>query len=169
METELILSAGGLPPLSARGCTQELMPISNGSLKRTVNGELVMVGSPVHKYRSVISCDDKTVMATEGLYPGIEITVGCIQRLWQKVMPDPANSVVLLDRAPIEGSVAVVDVDQQMIPVVSIDQQQVRLLDRQKIYYVSYRPWLAMRMVTYRLMTNEWGIKSGWRLELEEI
>jgi hypothetical protein len=35
--------------------------------------------------------------------------------------------------------------------------------------YVSYRPWLDMRVVTFSLNTNEWGLKAGWRLELEEI
>jgi hypothetical protein len=35
--------------------------------------------------------------------------------------------------------------------------------------FVSYRPWLDMRVVTFSLSTNEWGLKAGWRLELEEI
>ena len=76
METELILSVGGFPPLSARGCKQELIPVSKGALRRTINGELVLVGNQDLKYKSIIQCDDKTSLATNGLYPGAEVMVG---------------------------------------------------------------------------------------------
>ena len=87
METELILSVGGLPPLSARDCVQELIPIEQGRLRRTINGELIFVGKQWSKYRSVIYCTDKTTLATNGLIPGTVVKVGCIQRLWQKFYP----------------------------------------------------------------------------------
>ena len=169
METELILNIGGLPPLSARGCKQELMPIQQGSFMRTINGELVLVGGGDLKYRSTIECEDKTTMATNGLYPGSELMVGCIQRLWEKVSNDAANEAVTLERYPVTGSVVVMDEDQKQVLVEKVDGKTVHLKDRAKTYYISYRPWLNMRAITYSLNTNEWDLKSGWTLELEEI
>jgi hypothetical protein len=82
MESELIINRGGFPPLSARGCIQSLMPIESGVLKRTINGSLVYTGKgPAHKYRSIISCEDKASLAMEGFWRGSELKVGCIQRI----------------------------------------------------------------------------------------
>ena len=169
METELILNLGGLPPLSARGCKQELAPIQQGTFYRTINGELVLVGGGDLKYRSVIECQDKTTMATNGLYPGSEVMVGCIQRLWEKISSDDENESVTLDRYPVRGSVIVMDEDQKQIAVSKIDGKTIHLKDRSKTYYISYRPWLNMRALTYSLNTDEWDLKGGWTLELEEI
>ena len=169
METELILSVGGFPPLSARGCQQDLIPVPQGSLRRTINGELVMVGSQELKYKSTIKCNDKTSLATDGLFPGCEVMVGCIQRLWQKVVENKDNEPVVLERHPVKGSVVVVDENQQEIKITSLDGKKVQLSDRSDTCYISYRPWLNMRAITYSLNTDEWGVKGGWSLEVEEI
>ncbi len=169
METELILSVGGFPPLSARGCIQQIIPLEQGKLRRTINGELIYVGKPISKYRSIIYCTDKTSLSTEGLNPGAPIQVGCIQRLWQKVMPDSGNNPILLERPPVEGSVTVIDEKQKSLKIQSVNNQEVQLKDRDSVCFVSYRPWLNMRTVRYNLQTNEWGLKAGWQLELEEI
>ena len=169
METELILSVGGFPPLSARGCKQELIPVSKGALRRTINGELVLVGNQDLKYKSIIQCDDKTSLATNGLYPGAEVMVGCIQRLWQKVKEGGENEPITLERYPVKGSICVVDDNQKEVVIKELDGKTILLQDRHKTYYISYRPWLNMRAVTYSLNTDEWGIKGGWSLEVEEI
>jgi hypothetical protein len=169
METELILSVGGFPPLSARGCIQQIIPLEQGKLRRTINGELIYIGSPISKYRSIIYCTDKASLATEGLNPGAPVQVGCIQRLWQKVMPDPDNKPIMLERSPVEGSVSAIDGKQNPLEIQSVNNQEIQLKDRQVICFVSYRPWLNMRTVRYNLQTNEWGLKAGWQLELEEI
>lgn len=169
METELILSVGGFPPLSARGCQQDLIPVLQGSLRRTINGELVMVGSQDLKYKSTIKCSDKTSLATDGLYPGCEVMVGCIQRLWQKVTENKDNEPMILERYPVKGSVVVMDENQKEIEIAALDGKRIQLQDRSNTYYISYRPWLNMRAITYSLNTDEWGIKGGWSLEVEEI
>jgi hypothetical protein len=169
METELILSVGGMPPLSARGCIQQIMPIPQGNLRRTINGELIYVGRPIAKYRSVIYCTDKASLATEGLSPGVTIQVGCIQRLWQKVLPDPDNKPIMLERTPVSDSVIVIDEQQRHLEIESVDKQEIRLKSREGTCFVSYRPWLNMKTVRYNLQTNEWGLTAGWHLELEEI
>lgn len=167
MESVLILSKGGFPPLSARGCIQHLMPIMGGDLKRTINGLLVYTGNPlIHKYRSIITCEDKTVLALDEFWRGSQIRVGCIQSLWQKVTKSP----VILSREPIEGSIFVITDQQQDRQIQEIQGRKVILkIGSDEDVYLSYRPWLDMRVVNFAFMTNEWGLKSGWRLELEEI
>ena len=169
METELILSVGGLPPLSARGCKQDLIPVPQGNLRRTINGELVMVGGQDLKYKSTVKCNDKTSLATDGLFPGCEVLVGCIQRLWHKVKENQDNAPITLERYPVKGSVVAIDENQNEIPVREIEGRRIQLKDRARDYYISYRPWLNMRAITYSLNTDEWGVKGGWSLEMEEI
>ena len=167
MESELILSRGGFPPLSARGCAQSLMPLESGALRRTINGRLVYTGAPTaHKYRSVISCEDKASLALDGIWRGSEVRVGCIQRLWQKV----EGREIMLGRDPVENSIFVVSERQEEREIQDVTGRKVILAASPfGQMFVSYRPWLDMRVTTFSLYTNEWGLKAGWRLEMEEI
>jgi hypothetical protein len=172
VETELVISGAGFPPLSARGCVQELIPVSLGHFKRTVNGDLVLLGSPEKKYKSTISCDDKTVIATDKLAIGDSVEVSCIQRLWQKcpgAQGDPER-VVTLDRLPVDGSIYALDEKHRPVPMTPLDGKTVRVdpMDNTQSCFVSYRPRLTMRLTRYRLKTDEWGVKTGWEMELEE-
>lgn len=116
MESVLLLSVGGLPPRSARGCIQELFPVNQGKFRRTVNGELVYLGpQTVLKYRSVVRCHDTSVLASEGLFPGQSLKIGCIQRLWQKA----SSQSVVLERMPVAGSVLAMGGDQKPIQITS--------------------------------------------------
>lgn len=165
METELILSQGGLPPLSARGCIQELMPIESGVLRRTIDGRLIYAGhSRTHKYRSIICCEDKAGLALEGLWRGSLLRVGCIQRLWQKAH----GASVSLERDPVEGSVFAVTPGQERVIIQEMAGRKI-VLENEGGVFVSYCPWLEMRVVTFSLTTNEWGLKAGWKLILEEV
>lgn len=169
METELILSVGGFPPLSARGCEQTLKPIHQKIFKRTFNGDLVSIGAPILKYESTISCHDKTAVATEGMCPGIRMDVGCIQRLWQKVDPSSCEKDVLLERKPVENSISVVDERGQNMMFSVVSERTIRLPASDATYFITYRPWLSMRLVDFQLTTNEWGMTAGWCLMLEEV
>lgn len=164
METTLILSRGGLPPLSARGCSQELTPLSQGQFKRTVNGELIFIGIQGKKYKTTISCQDVTVIATDDLIPGSIIEVSCIQPLWQKVIGGKAT----LERTPVLGSITVVSEDKKPVQLIRCEENNVEIATLD-VAYVCYRPILAMRLISYSLKMNEWGLKSGWTLELEEV
>ncbi len=165
MESDLIFSVGGLPPLSARGCIQELTPLALGQLRRTVNGKLVYIGADhQQKYYSVITCQDKTPFAHEGLWRGSLIKVGCIQRLWQKVK----GETVTLERDPIVGSIVAIDQAQKPIDILAIEERTLTLSSVENVY-ISYRPWLEMRVVTFLINTDEWGVKAGWKLETEEV
>ena len=108
-ETILTLSIGGFPPLSSRGCTQELTTVIQDEFVRTLSGKLVSLGlfsgSLSKKYKTTITCQDITVVATGGLVPGMIIEVGCIQRLWQHSF----DHEIVLDKKPVEGSVVAHD------------------------------------------------------------
>jgi hypothetical protein len=176
MESELILNPGGFPPLSARGCVQHLRPIEAGLMRRTINGALIYAGKPLaHKYHSIIYCEDKASLPLEGLWRGSEVRVGCIQQLWHQT----TQREVLLERDPREGSVLVMTSTREEIEIQSVKGRKVIIADRGlkdrglddkgSEVFIAYRPWLHMRIITFSLMTDEWGLKAGWRLELEEI
>lgn len=169
MESILKLSVGGLPPLSARGCTQTLIPLPLGHQQRTLNGELVHWGEQGVKYKSCIQCQDQSVLATDGLHPGVNVTVECIQPLWQRfeAQADGSNTICL-DRAPVEGSVVAMTAERDPLSV-TCDGNCIELPGMAEPIFVCYRPRLHMKVCHYELFTNEWGLSSGWKLELEEI
>lgn len=142
------------------------MPIESGILRRTINGELIYAGKiQSHKYRSIISCEDKASIAMEGFWRGSELKVGCIQRLWQK----GHGTEVVLERDPVERSVFATTPDQKEVTIESVAGRRITFTLNVLDAFVSYRPWLNMRVISFTLTTDEWGLKAGWRLELEEI
>ncbi|GHS91578.1 hypothetical protein AGMMS49949_02200 [Alphaproteobacteria bacterium] len=169
MQTELTLSIGGLPPLSARGCVQDLKPVAQGELKRTLNGELLFVGHAAHKYRSTLRCTDQTAMATDGLPVGAEVVVGCIQPLCQKVGAHGGVITVTLDRLPVEGSVSVIDDNKKPLEGVTVAGRTVTLPGSERDVFIFYNPQLTMRVLSFSLQTDEWSQKASWTLDLEEI
>lgn len=165
-ESDLKLSCGGFPPWSARGCTQVLQPIPTGELRRTVNGQLVYTGlKNCQKYQSLIQCQDKSAIALDGVWTGHEVEVSCIQRLSQKV----SGQIGLLDRAPVPGTVRAVDEDGNPIRIEDVEDTRIRFAAPARSAFISYCPLLRMRVVDFGYDTDEWGLKSGWRLKLEEI
>lgn len=183
METELTLSRGGFPPFSARGCTQELFPVPTGQMKRTLDGTLVFVGGQAFppKYASLIKGQDKTVPALEGIWRGSVLKVGCLQRLWQKIPQEIQNQGgnLTLERDPVPHSLGLWGKgaedfrwEQKEGRQVSVGRQQREgnvMAPPSGELFLSYRPWLDMRVQSFSLFTDEWGMKSGWQLGLEEI
>lgn len=161
MESVLTLSVGGFPPFSAKGCMQTLAPIQLGQMVRTIDGELLHIGPKELKYKSVITAEDKTVLASNGLAPGVFVKVGCISRLWEKVI----DCDHILMREAVDGSVAMIDEDQKPVDFVIQGQGVVT----KKYGFITYRPILEMRVVDFELKTNEWLMESSWKLVLEEI
>lgn len=82
-ETVLTITGVGVPPYSARGLRQSLEPIgAAASLRRTVNGALVDIGaSQFRKYRTSISGEDQDPPAIDGIWPGLEVEIGCIAEI----------------------------------------------------------------------------------------
>src|SRR5579885_3912421 len=82
-ETVLSLLGLGVPAYSARGLTQTLEPLDQAtSLVRTVNGELIDLSrAEFRKYKSTISATDQRPPSCDGLWPGRQIVVDCIEEL----------------------------------------------------------------------------------------
>lgn len=168
-ETDLILEGverGHLFPLfSARECLQSLTPISQGVLRRTINGMLVCVGDKGHrKFQSTISCKDKAPPAFEKLWVGTHLKVGCIQMLTQ-VSPAGVSSI-LLEREPLRCHAY--DSLGKVWPIEKVEEKRVFLTAGFTGGFITYRPWLVMIVKNYSLETDEWGGSVGWQLELEE-
>jgi hypothetical protein len=168
METVLTLSLGGFPPLSARGCEQILEPIKLGQMQRTVNGELIHLGSQALKYQSVIKAKDRTVLALNGLCPGVVVKVGCVQPLWEPI-EDTADGYHLM-RDAVNASIAVIDSEQNAVDF-STEGNTIYIEDdtEDREIFVTYRPELTMRVLDFLIKTNEWTFESSWELSLEEI
>lgn len=165
METVLTLTLGGLPPLSARGCEQILKPIQLGKMVRTVNGELIYMGEQGLKYQSIIRAKDRTVLAVNGLYPGVKVDVGCVQPLFEKMEKTSHTPM----RPFVEGSLCVIDQNQEALEFF-IKGDKVYLSEKtSKDVYIYYRPILTMRVTDFLIRTNEWTFESSWELFLEEI
>lgn len=167
METELRFEVlggqGAIPPFSARGCVQTLEPIQQGELHRTVNGDLVLVGGYKEtKYRSKITCKDKQGIALGGVIVGTQVRVGSIQRLVEPVGGQDVE--VKLKYPHVAGSLYFIPQNGTMVKLKSL-----ALPKNHGIGYVSYRPEIEMRITSYKLETDEWGMTVGWEVELEEI
>lgn len=147
-ETVLVLSGQGIPPYSARGCSQTLTPISEQlAAVRTVNGTLIdMSDAGFRKYASSISCDDMNSPAVDGIWPGMVLTVDCIVELAYKLPEDPEEEPgENAERTVVSGSVRTVG------------------------DYLFYRPQLSMMIMNFEIEKDEWGAAVGWTLDLEEV
>lgn len=168
-ETTLVITNIGFPPLSARGCKQELIPIPNGELKKTVNGDLVFVkSSNIQKYKTTIRCSDATCPAMGNIWIGSTVNIACIQSIWQSY--EEKQEVITLSRQPVDGSVIVLDRSGNNINH-TIDGNEVSILD-QKIdppIFVSFRPWISAVITDFKTETDEWELTSNWTLSAEEV
>jgi hypothetical protein len=164
-ETLLTLKGVGLPPLSARQCTQILEAIPLGKLYRTVNGKLIYTGDERNqKYTTLIKGQDKHPAGFDTLRHGQLVQVGCIQRLWQ----EEDTSLTQLGRPAVEGSVFVMNEQRKPLSFVQEGPRMIRILSEEKAY-ISYRPILDMCVREMNLSTAEWEGGSEWYLKLEEV
>lgn len=162
-ESCLKMSIGGLPPFSARGCVQSLVPIETADVHRSVNGELVTtVSKNHHKYKTTIKSQDKLPIAMDSLWIGQDVELGCIQRLWQK----SEGLHLRLARPAVAGSIVALNQDRQPVVVLQVEGQDVTL---EAVGFVGYRPKLAMKIVDFGYETQEWGQgHTSWFIKLEE-
>ena len=169
-ESELILERVGLPPFSARNCQQTLTPLSSGDFQRTVNGQLIYTGHPNHhKYASTIQCQDQAIPCFDQLWRGSTMGVGCIQRLSQEMID---TEKLILERDPVNRSVYIINEQREEFEVKSVCGREVTLkekIQKGQRRYVFYCPYLQMKLIDFKLLTDEWGKANGWQLALEEV
>jgi hypothetical protein len=139
--TLLVISGPGMPTYAARGLTQTLDPINAaGSLARTVNGALINLSpSQMQKYASTISCEDVDTPALDGVWPGAFVTVDCVPELGYLTTGGSPERTVVTGSSRTAGA------------------------------WTWYRPRLEMRVISYKVSTNEYGAQTSWTLDLEEI
>lgn len=172
-QTDLVISRAGFPPFSARGVTQTLEPLLCGEMRRTIDGRLVYTGLSNHqKYKSLILCEDKAALAMGSLWRGAEVKVSCIASLTQECQGQKGDTVVLM-RPAVLGSIRLYDESHQRYEVRLEENGTVVTFTGSGDYpdklYLTYRPLLKMRILTFKILTDEWGGKGGWRMTLEEI
>ena len=147
-DTILTLTGMGIPDYSARGLKQALTPIEAVSvMHRTVNGTLVDVAAEqMRKYASTITGSDQEPPALEGIWPGMQLTVGCIVELaTQGGDTETETGTDALERPAVAGSI------------------------RYSGGFVFYRPILTMLVTKFSVDTDEWGAAVDWTLTLEEV
>ena len=168
IETNLILGIPGLPPESARNCVQELTPIPNGEFKKSINGNLMFLETTQRRrYRSVISCHDINSAICDEIWIGTQISVGCIQNLWQTI--EIGKTEINLIRPAVEGSVCALNNFGEHIKFDQTDETVKLRTESDQRIFVCFRPWMTMRVIDFSVETDEWGMRSGWKLISEEI
>lgn len=146
--TLLVLSGAGVPPYSARGLTQDLTYINASvAMRRTVNGTLTDVSDPnFRKYASKITCTDQQAPALSGIWPGMVLTVDCVNELSFYAGTDSTDEPDSIDgRTVVPGSGYFAD------------------------GFFFYRPRLTMMVTKYWPQQDEYGATVAWELDLEEV
>ena len=82
-QTLLTISGIGIAPFSTRAAHQTLEPIAaTQHLARTVNGTAIDISPPqMRKYTTRISCEDMNSPAIDSIWPGMQLTIGCVAEL----------------------------------------------------------------------------------------
>jgi hypothetical protein len=139
--TLLDISGIDVPPYASRGLTQTLEPIDQSKqTRRTVNGSLKDISSvQFRKYKSTITCTDQQSPGLDGIWPGMAVTVSCVEELSYKTSGGSPERPVVTDSSRTDGD------------------------------WTFYRPELEMRVISYSMQTDEYGASVGWQLDLEEI
>lgn len=140
--TVLRLTGMGVVPYSTRAAKQTLSHIgqSQKGLYRDVNGVLRNVGgTQFQKYASTISCSDIKPFASDGVWPGKQVTVSCISELsYLTAGGSPARDVVS-GSSYTEGD------------------------------WTFYRPELVMLVMSFNIDRDEYGDETSWSMQLEEV
>lgn len=127
----------------ARGLSQTLEHIQAAvQLERTINGNLTDVSAAqFRKYQSKISVPDEVeAPPLDGIWPGMQVTVGCAAYLSY-----PNGRALSPQRPEVSGS--------------SYTENG----------YTFYRPLLTMLVRDFNYTLDEWGRKTNWTLDLEEV
>jgi len=167
MSSETILTLGSLviPVGAGRGITQTIKPISNGALRRTVNGTLKdLTRIENRKFESQIRCTDMATPSMAELWKGNQITVGCIQTLNQLVNPEASSTTLIRD--PVSGSVVGFKADGSKLTPTSVVGRVATFASN--IERVEFRPSLTMLVVATSFDVDEYAAEEGWSIDLEE-
>ena len=152
-----------LPLFSSRQCTQTLS-LSEAPLERTLDGTVVQTRLFPRKYTSTIECNDKAPAAFDGLEVGSRVHVDCIMHLTQPIAR--GQDAVTLARMPALGSILL----QSSGETRSLEGtgKELSITPLAEDGFITYRPRLEMVVKGFTITAQEWQLKEGWRLDLEE-
>ncbi|HCI49089.1 MAG: hypothetical protein A2621_01945 [Alphaproteobacteria bacterium RIFCSPHIGHO2_01_FULL_41_14] len=166
-QTLLKIQGAGMPPVMLDQCTQTLEAMPLGGLHRTVNGELIYTGVPGRmKYRTVCSGTGNGTPGLDALKRGDQVTVHCIQRLWQEA----TGERTILSRPAVVGTVLVMDENRQAVAFTMNSPSEVAVTPPLSLpLYLSYCPVLITRVGEIKLKAREWDGGQEWHLGMEEV
>lgn len=177
------LSGIGVVPLSDAGITENLSPIDNGSLMRTINGTLIDVTLTSHrKYAVTLSGNDVQPAALGNVWRGQTVTLSAISELAQAAtLVSGAVTGVAIDRQPVTGSGRAIyknGADERFAATVTFTENPTGVYTAGMDFgdgsiageaFLLYRPKLSMMVVGFSQDTDEFAGAPGWSLELEEV
>jgi hypothetical protein len=154
--TLLVLTGVGIPPYSARGLTQTLVPIGQSAqYRRTINGALRDLSDETfRKYSSIIRGDDMDPPALDGVWPGLILTVDCI--------PELCFAGAIGTEVGTEGT-------EELATEQTYGKTPVPGSIREADGFIFFRPRLQMLVTDFNIDRNEWQATTGWTLALEEV
>ncbi len=139
--TALVITGINISPYSARGIKQTLTQIqASSNMRRTINGKLInLSGSQFNKYRTVISSSDVQPPAFDGIWPGLEVTVYCVEELGYLTIGGAPDRPVVSGSSRVDGLMTF------------------------------YRPILVCKVMNWSNDAAEWEAGNSWQLPLEEV
>lgn len=167
----LKLSALPLPNDVLRDVRQELVPVEQGLLRRSLDGVLHHLAAcypaeAAGKYRSVISGRGGSVPAFETLFCGLETEVECLVYL-SAILP-AQDSEITLARDPVAGSIHALQPDGTPVEIASVDGRVVTLAPQDEAVILRYRPRLVMLVEDWQGAEAQWQEETRWSLTLIE-
>jgi hypothetical protein len=171
MQTKLKIYGVGFPPFSTGNCQQILMPIKQGNIFRTINGDAVIPNArQSKKYKTKILGKDTNPPCFEGVSFGSLIKIECIQKVWMEIDGN-SGDVLTFEKIPVEGSVIAIDTEKNLYEVERISEKEFSVKNRPAAtsIFIGYSPYLEMSLIDLKIDKEEWGGEYKWELEAEEI
>jgi len=168
-ETNLVLGNLIIPLGAGREITQTLQPISNGDIRRTVNGDLIdLTRIENRKFESSISTTDQASPTLAGIWKGTQLIVECISPLYELVDPILATHTII--RNPVISSIQGYDAANTKVVLISATGIGNRdLLFVSPVSFIMFRPILTMLVLGIQFNRDEYAAEEGWTIDMEEV
>jgi hypothetical protein len=164
-QTAVSLSSIITPYGSARGITESLSILDNGTLRRTVNGTLVDTTRVENrKFGYSVKCNDLTSPTLSGVWKGMFVTVESAQSFRQFV--NHVQTVTLI-RSPVSNTVKGFTSDGTEVSLTSVTGTTAVFASQ--VDYVTFNPTMDMRVTNYTINNDEYAASEAWQIDLEEV
>ncbi|MEA5159968.1 hypothetical protein U5903_04190 [Cereibacter johrii] len=145
--------------------------VSQGELRRTVNGTLVDLTRPaLRKWRMTVSADGVALPDLQGAWQGVQVTV--IPPVTWSVFAVAGRPSVLLERPAAAGTWRVVHAVTGAIlsgATRSADGKTISLPAGHPDCIIEYQPVFTCRITDLSTSADEWEAVAGWSVSFEEV